>query len=96
MDWLSILATARDDVGESRNMSVCVGYAPKSKQNSFKIHCGPIQHRAHRHVDATPGGVRDPDVRARDQLLGVATSAGRIAARRGEKAKSESVGPTYC
>ena len=34
--------------------------------------------RAHRHVDATPGGVQDADVRARDQLLGVATNAGRV------------------
>ena len=71
LDWLSILATARDDVGESCSMSFCVGHSPRSKQNSFKILCGLTQHRAHRYVDAAPGGVRDADVRARDQLLGV-------------------------
>ena len=37
---------------------------------------------AHRHVDATPGGMLYADVRAQDQLLGVAT-----------RARSQSVGP---
>ena len=38
---------------------------------------------AHCHIDSTPGGVRDANVRARDQLLGVVASAGHVVARRG-------------
>ena len=84
MDWPSILATARDDVGESRNMSVCAGHLPKSKPNSLPpmaVLPTPSNARCaaytHCHIDSTPGGVRDANVRARDQLLEVVASGTR-------------------
>ena len=46
----------------------------------------------HRHVDATPGGMRHTDVHARDQLLGVATSVGRVVTRRGGRREASRLG----